>query len=103
MARRKDDLGAHLFEDSPVEVDPMATATGPPERKHRVPPPKRKVGFYISADLLDRFERTFYQLKLSGARIANKSALIEMAIELALEDMDLGTASRLRGRLGDDV
>ncbi len=98
MARSKEDPRSDLFEDSPV--DPMTTATGPAARGPNRLPPKRKVGFYISTDLLDRFERRFYELKLSGVRIANKSALIEMAIEMALEDMDLGAASRLRNRLG---
>ena len=98
MARRKENLRSDLFEDSPV--DPMTAATGSPARQHNRLTPKRKVGFYISADLLDRFERKFYELKLSGSRIANKSALLEMAIELALEDMDLETAQSPAGPHG---
>jgi hypothetical protein len=90
MARPKSVNRAELFEEA--ALDPMAAATG-----SRCPAPadKRKAGFYLSADLLARFDRKFYELKLSGARVANKSALLEAVLVFALEDMDRGTNSRL--------
>lgn len=61
-------------------------------------PQKKKAGFYVSVDLLDRFSRKFYELKLAGAAVENKSALLEMALSFALDDLDKGASSRvLRG------
>ena len=56
---------------------------------------KKKAGFYISVDLLDRFSRKFYELKLAGIAIENKSALLELALSFALDDLDKGPKSRL--------
>ena len=56
---------------------------------------KKKAGFYISVELLHRFNRKFYELKLAGAAIENKSALIELALAFALDDLDKGTKSRV--------
>jgi hypothetical protein len=56
---------------------------------------KKKAGFYISAELLNRFNRKFYELKLAGAAIENKSALLELALAFALDDLDKGTKSRV--------
>ena len=91
MAHRKNDIPNDLFEDT--ALDPMAAATGFQPRPETTK--KRKAGFYISAALLDRFERKFYELKLSGTPVANKSALLEAALHFALEDMDMGCQSRL--------
>jgi hypothetical protein len=55
---------------------------------------KKKAGFYISVDLLDRFSRKFYELKLAGVAIENKSALLEVALSFALDDLDKGPKSR---------
>jgi hypothetical protein len=90
MASRKSDNGLELFEE--VALDPMAAATG---ARGAAAVDKRKAGFYLSADLLARFDRKFYELKLSGSRVANKSALLEAALLFALEDMDRGGKSRL--------
>ena len=71
--------------------DPVATATG-----HTSPAPttpKRKAGFYLSVPLLERFNRHFHQLKLAGAPIENKSALLELALAFALEDLEKGEQS----------
>lgn len=57
---------------------------------------KKKAGFYLSSDLLERFSRTFYSLKLEGMRIENKSALLEAALKLALDDIDRGGKSVIR-------
>ncbi len=62
--------------------------------------PKRKAGFYFSEALLDRFTRKFHQLKLDGVPIDNKSALAEMALHFALDDLDRGEASQLLKRFG---
>ena len=56
---------------------------------------KKKAGFYISVELLNRFNRKFYELKLAGAAIENKSALLELALIFALDDLDKGTKSRV--------
>lgn len=56
---------------------------------------KKKAGFYISVELLNRFDRKFYELKLAGAAIENKSALLELALMFALDDLDKGTRSRV--------
>jgi hypothetical protein len=84
-----------FFDDN--GMDPVCVATGRPTPKTSVP--KRKAGFYFSETLLDRFTRKFHQLKLDGVPIENKSALAEMALHFALDDMDQGKASRLLKRL----
>jgi hypothetical protein len=56
---------------------------------------KKKAGFYISVDLLERFSRKFYELKLAGVAIENKSALLELALSFALDDLDKGHKSRV--------
>jgi hypothetical protein len=56
---------------------------------------KKKAGFYISVDLLDRFSRKFYELKLAEVAVENKSALLELALSFALDDLDKGPKSRL--------
>lgn len=85
-----------FFEDTPL--DPMRLATGgrTPGRGRRVGgAEKKKVGFYLPVDLLERFTRKFHELKLAGAAIENKSALVEIALAFALDDLDKGGASRL--------
>ena len=77
-------------------VDPVAVATGHPVNKPAVP--KRKAGFYFSETLLERFNRKFHQLKLDGVPVENKSMLAEMALDFALDDLDLQDASRLLKR-----
>ena len=88
-------------------VDPVAAATGPagdPQSKVDTKvqfQDKRKAGFYLSKSLLDRFNRKFYELKLDGAGIENKSALLELALSFALDDMDKGDSSQVLKRLPD--
>jgi hypothetical protein len=104
-----------FFEDS--ELDPVDTATGSPENsRSRAAGPafaanagrskkgqaaggsavaKKKAGFYLSADILNRFNLKFYELKLSGAPIDNKSYLLELMLGFALDDMDKGRQSRI--------
>ncbi len=86
-------------------LDPVATATGHrasvknssiEENTNSSKTEKKKAGFYLSADLLDRFNRTFYALKLEGWSVENKSALVEAALELALTDIERGDKSRIR-------
>lgn len=61
---------------------------------------KKKAGFYLSTDLLERFSKTFYELKLEGrVRIDNKSTLVEAALKLALDDIDKGDKSVVRKML----
>jgi hypothetical protein len=75
--------------------DPVAAAGGGP----RPAAAKRKAGFYISAALVQRFDRKFYELKLAGAAVGNKSALLEAALAHALDDLDRGAASQILKRL----
>lgn len=78
-------------------IDPVSVATGRSTAKSA--PPKRKAGFYFSETLLARFNRKFHQLKLDGVPIDSKSALAEMALAFALDDMDREHASVLLRRL----
>ncbi len=86
--------------------DPVALATGPDKRQtpaNRMGRgvKKKKAGFYISLDLLDRFSRKFYELKLAGCAIENKSALLERALSFALDDLDRGAKSRVLRDIND--
>ncbi len=83
-----------FFEPSPL--DPIRSATG--GRRTATAVAKKKAGFYLSLDLLDRFERKFYELKLAGAPVGTKSALLEAALEFALDDLDRNPESRVLKR-----
>ncbi|RJQ87129.1 MAG: hypothetical protein C4519_01230 [Desulfobacteraceae bacterium] len=80
-----------FFEDH--GPDPVAAATGGTYSAKSVP--KKKAGFYLSEELIERFNRHFHRMKLAGTRIENKSALLELALLFALEDLDKGKESRL--------
>lgn len=73
--------------------DPVTTATGYSAADKAKP--KKKAGFYLSEDLLERFNRHFHQMKLTGLPIENKSALMEMMMLFGLEDLDKGPQSLL--------
>ncbi len=60
---------------------------------------KKKAGFYLSVDVLQRFTLKFHELKLAGVAIDNKSTLLELALSFALDDMDKGKASRVLRKL----
>jgi hypothetical protein len=87
------DLFAEALPD-PVEA---ATGRGP---KRPAAEPKRKAGFYISSATMNRFNTRFYELKLAGAAVDNKSALLEAALDYALDDLDRGPASEILKRMG---
>lgn len=97
-----------LFDDH--LPDPMEAAIGrrqpaeglrPPGRKApTMPEPKRKAGFYLPDELLERFNTRYYELKLAGAAVGNKSALLEAALGYALDDLDRGAESRILKRIG---
>lgn len=72
--------------------DPVSTATGCSTEKTV---PKKKAGFYLPEDLLERFNRHFHQMKLTGVSIENKSALMERMMLFGLEDLDKGPQSLL--------
>lgn len=63
------------------------------------PPAKKKAGFYMSREILDRFAIKFYELKLAGAPVDNKSALLELSLTFALDDLDKGQKSRMLQRM----
>ena len=98
-----------LFADHPS--DPVDAATGrggtPGLRRSigrraagSTPEVKRKAGFYLSDELLGRFNTRFYELKLAGAAVENKSALLEAALAYALDDLDRGADSRILKGIG---
>ena len=60
---------------------------------------KKKAGFYLSKEILERFTRKFHELKLAGIAIDNKSTLLELALVFALDDLDKGPKSRVLQRL----
>ena len=89
-------------------MDPVESATGYqqrlPEDKGEPFPPresaagqavKKKAGFYLSAQILERFNLKFHELKLAGAAIENKSALLELVLSFALDDLDKGGKSAI--------
>ena len=85
-----------FFEDH--DLDPLTTAVG----QKNVPlksPAKKKAGFYLPEPLLERFNRRFHQMKLDGVAIENKSALVEIALAFALDDLDRGEQSKLASAL----
>ncbi len=84
-----------FFEDH--DLDPLAAATGAKEAQR--PGTKKKAGFYLSEKLLERFNRRFHQMKLDGAAIENKSALVEIALAFALDDLDQGESSKIGAAL----
>jgi len=60
---------------------------------------KRKAGFYLSDELLGRFNTRFYELKLAGVGVENKSALLEAALAYALDDLERGPESKILKRM----
>ncbi|MGD8523053.1 MAG: hypothetical protein PVF56_18035 [Desulfobacterales bacterium] len=91
----------NFFEDR--TIDPVETATGHGKRskgRSSVSTQKKKAGFYISTGILERFSRKFYELKLAGVGIDNKSTLLELALNFALDDMDRGTQSQILKSIG---
>ena len=84
-------------------LDPVAAVTGKKSQSGDMPDSaayaKRKAGFYLSQELLDRFNTKFYELKLSGVAIENKSGFIEHALEFALDDLDKGENSAMLARI----
>ncbi len=108
MTRRRPNP-PELF-DEPLP-DPVDAASGPPGPRPgvlRPPRPKasgaaadlkRKAGFYLSDETLERFNMKFYELKLAGAAVDNKSALMEAALNFALDDLDRGRESRVLRRM----
>jgi hypothetical protein len=113
MASRKKKIPDLFHEDG---VDPVETATGygrgvsqtnSPRRTDAAVKggpsvgmiPKKKAGFYLSVELLERFTHKFHELKLAGFPIENKSALLEAALGFALDDIDKGKGSRVLKQL----
>lgn len=85
-----------FFENNPF--DPVLAAIGSDEKEERKNSSrlkKKKAGFYLSLDVLDRFTRKFHELKIAGAAIENKSAFVEAAILFALDDIDKGDDSQV--------
>lgn len=49
---------------------------------------KKKAGFYLSYGLLERFDKTFYTLKIEGLGVENKSVFVEKLISYALDILE---------------
>ncbi len=98
-------------------LDPVETATGYPQNSPEDKPAtssgaaaqtgragemavKKKAGFYLSVDILNRFTLKFHELKLAGVAIDNKSTLLEAALGFALDDMDKGQGSQVLKKIG---
>ena len=104
-----------LFKDA--ALDPVEIATGHPQRppkaetspssaaaKSSLAPKivaKKKAGFYLSVELLNRFTHKFYELKLAGVPIENKSNLLEAMLAFALDDIDRGDDSQVIKKITD--
>ena len=91
-----------LFTDR--SLDPVESATGyekpsPSLKRSFNNVSKKKAGFYLSVDVLQRFTHKFHELKLAGVAIDNKSTLLELALSFALDDMDKGNHSRILQKL----
>ena len=84
-----------FFESNPV--DPVRSATG--GNASPADKPKKKAGFYLTQDLIARFDRKYHELKLAGAAVGNKSTLLEAALAYALDDLDRGEHSQVLKRL----
>ena len=94
-------------------LDPVESATGYPQSApaDRARPSfgaspkagdmaaKKKAGFYLSVEILNRFTLKFHELKLAGVAIDNKSTLLEAALGFALDDMDKGGESQVLNKL----
>jgi hypothetical protein len=98
-AKNSANKGPDFFEETPF--DPVLSATGgaPPPVQANPALPKKKAGFYLSAPLLERFNRKFHEMKLADAAVDNKSSLLEVLLEFALDDLDRGECSRVRQKL----
>ena len=110
MATGKKNIPDFFKEDG---VDPVESATGYRRRITEDKKPrsagaqtatgtaaKKKAGFYLSVQLLDRFNLKFHELKVAGVAIENKSTLLEQALSFALDDLDKGQESRVLQQLG---
>ena len=93
------DIATGQPQDSPEDRTNASSSTakpGPPAEMTT----KKKAGFYLSVDLLNRFNLKFHELKLAGGAIDNKSTLLESALGFALDDMDKGRNSQVLQKLG---
>ncbi len=108
MATGRNKLPDFFGEDG---IDPVESATG--NRRHLTDDTapssgkaaksgmstKKKAGFYLSKEIIQRFNLKFHELKLAGVAIDNKSTLLELVLAFALDDMDKGGKSRVLQRL----
>ena len=99
------------------DLDPVEIATGHPQgppqaetspssaaAKSKLVPKtvaKKKAGFYLSVELLNRFTYKFHELKLAGVPIENKSNLLEAMLAFALDDLDRGDGSQVMKKIAD--
>lgn len=91
MTASKQKKSPDFFEEH--VLDPMSTASR--NQSPRKPVPKKKVGYYLSLAVLERFNRRFHQMKMDGVPIENKSAFVEVALSYALDDLEKGAESQI--------
>jgi hypothetical protein len=108
MATGKNKLPDFFSEDG---IDPVESATGNRQPLPEVSgtssgkdaktgvPTKKKAGFYLSKEIIERFNFKFHELKLAGIAVDNKSTLLELALAFALDDLDKGRKSRVLQKL----
>jgi hypothetical protein len=108
MATGRNKLPDFFSEDG---IDPVESATGKPKPLTQDKSTfsakdaktgmstKKKAGYYLSKEILERFNLKFHELKLAGIAIDNKSTLLELALAFALDDLDKGAKSRVLQRL----
>ena len=108
MATGRNKLPDFFSEDG---IDPVESATGNRQRftedndtssgkdAKTGMSTKKKAGFYLSTEIIERFNFKFHELKLAGIAIDNKSTLLELALAFALDDLDKGRKSRVLQKL----
>ena len=79
---KKDNPATDFFHE--MGFDPLIAAVRGENKEND----KKKAGFYLSHGLLERFDKTFYTLKLEGQGVDNKSAFVEKLIDYALDVLD---------------
>jgi len=55
---------------------------------------KKKTGYYLPVDMIETFDRIFYNLKLKGVRF-KKNDLAEAIFKYGLKDLERGDASQI--------
>ena len=63
---------------------------------------KRKTGFYLTEETIDRLEKKYLLLKLEGIPVLSKSQLVEMALGMLFDDLSCKD-SKVKAKLTIDL